>query len=79
MNAITTTVREWCERRFGVYTTEGANNTAIDGFERGNLDRQLGHMDTPRPDYYDCLPQYREDWERGYREGYSGEYEEPEF
>ena len=79
MNAIATTVRAWCERRFGVYTTEGANHAAIDGFERGCLDRQLGYAETPRPDYHDCLPQYRDDWERGYREGYSGDYEEPEF
>lgn len=79
MNNITTVVREWCERRFGVYTTEGANNAAIDGFERGNLDRQLGYTETPRPDYHDCLPQYQEDWERGYREGCSGDYGDPEF
>ena len=79
MNTVTAAVHAWCERRFGVYTTEGANNAAIDGFERGCLDRQLDYTETPRPDYHDCLPQYRDDWERGYREGYSGDYGEPEF
>lgn len=79
MADITTVVREWRERRFGVYTAEGANSAAIDGFERGCIDRQLGYTETPHPGYYDCLPQYREDWEWGYREGYSCGYEEPEF
>lgn len=79
MTGIKTAIRQWCEQCFGVYTTEGANNAAIDGFERGCLDRESGRENTPRPDYYDCLPQYREDWERGYREGYGGDYDEPEF
>lgn len=79
MNDITSIIREWCERRFGTYTAEGANETAIEAYQRGILDRKLGNPYCPEPDYPDCLKQYRDDWMRGYDEGYFYGNEQPQF
>ena len=79
MTDIASIVRAWCERRFGTYTSEGANETAIEAFERGILDRELGNPYYPEPDFSDCLKQYHEDWVLGYNEGYYYGNEEPEF
>ena len=32
MTDVISVIRAWCERRFGTYTTEGANETAIEAF-----------------------------------------------
>lgn len=71
-------VRRICEQRFGMYTAEGANQAAMDGLERGTLDRRLGYDRHPAPYYHDCLKQYRDDWMRGYAEGYDDDGK-PEF
>lgn len=80
MEQLSSVVQKICEQRFGMYTADGAAQAAMDGFERGDLDRRLGY-DKPHPAPYrgDCLKQYREDWERGYWEGWSGHADEPEF
>ena len=79
MADIKSAIREWCERRFGIYTTEGANETAIEAFERGILDRKTDNLYHPEPYFGDCLKQYRNDWILGYNEGYNYGNEEPEF
>lgn len=70
MTDIASVIRAWCERRFGTYTAEGANETAIEAFERGMLDRKLDNPYHPEPYYSDCLKQYRDDWVLGYNEGW---------
>ena len=79
MTDIASVIRAWCERHFGTYTAEGANETAIEAFERGVLDRKLDNPYHPEPYYADCLKQYRDDWVLGYNEGYNYGNEQPQF
>lgn len=79
MTDITAVIREWFERRFGTYTAEGANETAIEAYQRGVLDRKVGNPRHPEPCYSDCLKQYCDDWVRGYKEGYDYGSEQPQF
>ena len=79
MADIKSAIREWCGRRFGTYTTEGANEAAIEAFERGMLDRKQDNPYHPEPCYTDYLKQYRDDWMRGYNEGWHYETDGPDF
>ena len=79
MTQFASKIHAWCERRFGTYTTEGANETAIEAYQRGILDKKLNNPYHPEPYYSDCLKQYRDDWMRGYDEGYNYGDEQPQF
>lgn len=71
-------ITELCKQLFGQWTEQGAHIAAVEGYERGALDAAEGKSERETLPY-DIHRMFKDDYERGYREGYSHGNEEPEF
>ena len=71
-------ITELFEQLFGQWTEQGAMIAATQGYERGALDAAEGKPERETLPY-DIHRMYRDDYERGYREGYNHGNEQPQF
>ena len=60
---------ELCRELFAQWNEQGAHIAAVEGFERGMLDAAEGEPERETLPY-DIHGMYRDDYQRGYREGY---------
>ena len=70
---------ELCRQLFAQWNEQGAHIAAVEGYERGMLDAAEGKPEREETLPYDIHGMYRDDYQRGYREGYHHGSEEPEF
>lgn len=71
-------LRDLCARLFARWTERGAMIAAIEGYERGMSDAAEGKPERETLPY-DIHRMFKDDYERGYREGYEHGNERPEF
>lgn len=69
---------EVCRLLFAQWNEQGAHIAAVEGYGRGVLDAAEGKPERETLPY-DIHGMYRDDYQRGYREGYRYGSEEPEF
>lgn len=71
-------LRDLCAQLFGQWSEQGAEIAAIEGYECGLLDAAEGKPERETLPY-DISRIFKDDYERGYREGYEHGSEQPEF
>lgn len=71
-------LRDLCAQLFDRWAEQDAEMAAIKGYERGALDAAEGKPERETlPN--DIHGMFKDDYERGYREGYEHGNEQPEF
>lgn len=71
-------LKSLCAELFGQWSEQGAMIAATQGYERGALDAAEGKPERETLPY-DIHRMFKDDYERGYREGFEYGNESPEF